>query len=121
MGDRANVHVRHDDLDSGVYLYTHWRGSELPRILRDALARKERWNDCQYLTRIIFCNMIEGEEDGSTGFGISSIIGDGDSRILWVDSSSQTVTRNSKTWTFREYISLTLEEIEEVWYGNENI
>jgi len=53
MGDRANVRIK----DSGgtFHLYTHWSGTELPETVRQALLRgKDRWDDEQYLSRIIF-------------------------------------------------------------------
>lgn len=71
MGNRGNITVRTAN-SPDVHLYTHWRGSELPHILSSALARKQRWNDAPYLARIIFCEMIEGEESEETGFGIST-------------------------------------------------
>ena len=52
MGDRANVVI--DDNGSQVYLYTHWRGTELPEIVRKALTKNQRWDDPQYLSRIVF-------------------------------------------------------------------
>ena len=90
MGDRANVLVT--DGESRVYLYTHWAGTELPGVVRDALARRERWNDGPYLTRIIFGQMV-GTADvmGETGYGISSVVGDGDNRIIVVDVDNQSV------------------------------
>ena len=30
MEDRANVYVTYSDKEPGVYLYTHWLGTELP-------------------------------------------------------------------------------------------
>ena len=75
MGDRGNIIVV--DGKSKVYLYTHWNGSELPGIIQAALKRsRERWDDGQYLARILFCEMIRGDINGLTGYGISSRIGD---------------------------------------------
>ena len=61
MGDRGQILIK----DSGVYLYTHWCGYELQGVLKTALERgEERWDDPEYLTRIIFCQMLinEGQE-----------------------------------------------------------
>lgn len=68
MGDRGQVCIQ----DEKVYLYTHWDASNLVNMVRRALARKCRWDDPEYLARIIFCEMIKGNEEGETGFGISS-------------------------------------------------
>lgn len=91
MGDRANVYV-HDGDRPGVYLYTHWAGSELPATVVRALQRGQgRWNDDQYLARIILCEMVKGDEMGETGYGISAECGDGSDRIVDVDTRHQTI------------------------------
>jgi hypothetical protein len=104
MGDRANVQVK--DGESNVFLYTHWSGSELPKTLKTALIRgKERWTDGQYLARIIFCEMVRDDIDDMTGYGISSVVGDGGDRIIVVNVDEQTIKINGKTVTFGEYIA----------------
>lgn len=91
MGDRANVYV-HEGNRPGVYLYTHWDGSRLPQTVLKALQRgRGRWNDVQYLTRIIFCEMIQDDVLGETGYGISADVGDGDDRIVDVDTATQQI------------------------------
>jgi len=114
MGDRANVLVK-DSYDPGVYLYTHWGGSDLPLVLQSALSKQWRWDDASYLARIIFCEMIQGEERGETGYGISSVMGDGDNRVLVVDCSKQMVSYNNTQWSFVQYVNLIPEQIESVW------
>ena len=98
MGDRANVAVVQHDGKSLVYLYTHWAGTELPETVRQSLMRAtggpmdgNRWGDEQYLARIIFCEMVKGQELATSGYGISSLIGDGDYRIVEVNPKKQTV------------------------------
>jgi hypothetical protein len=105
MGDRANVYVK----QAGVYLYTHWGGTELPQQLQKALAKRWRWNDESYLTRVIFDTMSEGEQGKETGFGIASWVGDGDDRVLTVDTDKQTVSISTSgtVYTFDEYIKGT--------------
>lgn len=119
MGDRANLHVKNNDQDNGVYLYTHWNGSELPGVLRAALSKEVRWSDCQYLTRIIFDTMTEGYHGEETGYGISAFLGDGCHRVLVVNCEKQEVSYHDKTWTFQEYANLSEDETERVWGINE--
>ena len=90
MGDRANVAVQ--DHGKRVYLYTHWDGYELPELVRMALARRQRWNDAPYLTRILFCTLVAGAEKDETGFGISTEICDNEHPIIIVDCDKQIVT-----------------------------
>ena len=104
MGDRANVLVKSSNTDRGVWLYTHWGGTELPSKLRKALAMRERWDDPAYLTRIIFDVMTEGQHGETTGFGISSQAQDGADRVLIVNCQNQTVTAGSNCWSFERFI-----------------
>lgn len=91
MGDRGNIFIAgsypQDDNEKGVqgvYLYSHWGGSELPKILAMGLNRgRDRWGDEQYLARIIFQTMI-GDDTQTTGYGISAVIGDNSYPILVV-------------------------------------
>lgn len=105
MGDRANICVK--SKYSEVYLYTHCGGTELPEILKYGLIRgQSRWDDDAYLARILFCEMVRNEMDGTTGYGISSAPGDGEDRILTVDTDAQTVTWPSgATSTFEEFVA----------------
>lgn len=90
MGDRANVKII--DGESTVFLYTHNTGTELPKTLQAALIRgSERLDDGPYLARIIFAEMTRGFEFGLTGFGISSVLGDGYNRVITIDIDNQTV------------------------------
>jgi hypothetical protein len=114
MGDRANILVKADDKDNGVYLYSHWSGSRLPKILGAALGRRLRWNDTPYLTRIIFDQMVGENQGGEIGFGISSFPGDGMSRVLIVNCEKNSVKEANMDspsyphihheWTFDEFL-----------------
>lgn len=116
MGDRANILVRANEADPGVYLYTHWCGTELPAILQTALRKKLRWTDAPYLTRIIFCTMLKGnEEPEERGFGISTSLLDNEYPILEVDVDAQTVSTlrerdrvRLNRWTFTEFCELAI-------------
>jgi hypothetical protein len=90
MGDRANVYIREAE-NLGVYLYTHWGGTELPEVVRVALARKERWDDAPYLARIVFCEMVKGSESDPTGYGISASLCDNSYPIIVLDTATQQV------------------------------
>jgi len=90
MGDRANIKMIDDN--GAIFLYSHWGGSELPSILHTALSKKWRWDDSAYLTRIIFCEMVKGQEDQETGFGISTHIPDNGHLIIVVDSNKGRVS-----------------------------
>lgn len=93
MGDRGNIVVRQEkDTNKGdVWFYGHWAGHRLEETVREALAKRWRWNDYSYLARIIFDCFTEGDQGGETGFGISTSIGDNEHPIFVVDCPNQRV------------------------------
>jgi hypothetical protein len=113
MGDRGNIRIDYGD-DNSVYFYGHWSGSEMFDILKSALSRgRSRWGDEQYLSRIIFCELIKDDVMGLTGFGISTFIGDNEYKVLAVEMETQTVHMVTEEgeelseWSFEEFIALT--------------
>ena len=111
MGERGNIAI------NGVYLYTHWKGHRLKSILKSALMRgKSRWDDPPYLARIIFCEMMDGD-NGLTGYGISTEIEDNNHNAFEVDTDKQAVREHKidysemklgnivNEWTFEDFIS----------------
>lgn len=94
MGDRANVYVKEDET-SGVYLYTHWGGHDLPETVRLALDSdqgRNRANDNQYLARIIFCRMVgPGNLSREDGFGISANMGDNEHPVIVVEPANKRI------------------------------
>jgi hypothetical protein len=107
MGDRANIYVHRGD-EPGVYLYTHWNGYEYLQVAQRALAKGWRWTDEQYLTRIIFDVMTDGDHGGETGFGISAVMGDNGHEVLKIDVASQRVTLGVSSWSFAEFVAADL-------------
>src|SRR5437660_5047331 len=87
MGDRGQILMK----NSSVTLYSHWGASKLVEDGKSALQRKARWDDEEYLTRIIFCQMIKGDEDGETGYGISTSIHSDIWRLISIDVIGQTI------------------------------
>lgn len=90
MGDRVQVHViggyNHD-----IWLYAHWMGNDLIDTVRTAITKKWRWNDAEYLTRIIFNEMTRGSEFQEISFGIGNYQHGDVYRVVEVDVSNQQV------------------------------
>ena len=103
MGDRANVIVTWSD--EQVCLYTHWGAEDLPEVVRAALVRGvSRLDDFQYLTRIVFCEMIQGQSMGTTGFGITQKEHDG-GKTVYLDVDQGTVRLNgSEALSMSDYV-----------------
>ena len=121
MGDRGNVFFVDGKAGkelAGIYMYSHWGGGFLPAQVRAALHRgRGRWGDSQYLARIMFCELIQEDVVGETGFGLSTQIGDNEHSIIRVDDASQRVSfhepgreknpkdKGTASWTYEEYIA----------------
>lgn len=116
MSDIGNVYVSSEYSErEGVYLYSHWGGKHLPGVVQSAMRRgMDRWNDAQYLARILFCEMIKDDVMGTRDFGISSHKWSGDRPILVVDCVGQLIKLCEKDGdpfydstvlcTFREFV-----------------
>lgn len=105
MGDRGNIHFVERN-GGELYFYTHWTGSELPKILARALDRgRDRWSDEQYLARIIFSEMVKDEIEDNTGYGISTYRGDYNYSDLTVNCADLSVRdRENNVLMFDEFI-----------------
>jgi len=115
MGDRANIVIQEGGRE--IYFYTHCGGSDLPVVLQNALVRgNDRWDDEPYINRIIFCEMIQDDVMGSTGFGIDSREGDNEHPLIYVNHDEGVVQIEEHKWSFAEYVKLDLSrEIPKWW------
>lgn len=109
MGDRGNIVVRSEHGD--VWLYSHWGGTRLKDVLRDVLAKQERWDDASYLARMIFSAMTNVGQSSTTGFGISTYMVDNEHGILVVDVSNQKVCRMEESALVTENGVMVLPEL----------
>ena len=110
MGDRGQVFIA----DEGIYLYTHWGATELIDLVRVSLAKRDRWDDPEYLARIIFCAMIKGDEDGTTGYGIGTTKHGDIWRLITINCKMGKIWINDNdeinSYTFEEFIKATKEK-----------
>lgn len=91
MGDRGNIAVLQSNGDQ-VWLYSHWGGYDLPNRLQQALARRWRWSDESYLTKIIFGHAVAPDSwRQECNYGISCRLQDNEYAILVVDIPGQRV------------------------------
>lgn len=114
MGDRGNIYVveqtwikqpegagplwgpepLEEAAKHGIYLYSHWAGTELPEELREALSTpqaKGRWSDQAYLWRIVVDQVFKRERDEETGAGISRSMPDNEHPITVLSLTTKEV------------------------------
>jgi hypothetical protein len=103
MGDRGNIvllqHSKYgQEADGALWMYTHWDGSQLEKILArilDSSQARDRWNDEPYLGRIIFEQLTEKSRGASTGYGITNYPTDGIETSWLVNSENLDVGKFS--------------------------
>ena len=98
MGNRANIVLLTptgygpDHGLGAIYLYTHSFGDQWPEALREALEfGRSRWDDDQYLARIIVSRVFTRLTDETTGGGISLRIGDNSYPLIVCNLRTNTV------------------------------
>jgi len=100
MGDRGQIKIE----DTGVYLYSHWGGNGLADLLKRILSLRQRWNDPEYLARMIFSEMVSKDLSGETGYGIGTTLHtDLDNKPILVNCKKQKVGRKS----FEDFIKVS--------------
>ena len=107
MGDRGNICMEQED-GAKIYFYGHWAGDGLFEVLKSALKKGEsRWDDEMYMARIVFCEMVK-DDDGISGYGIATYVGDNQHPVFVVNSSKQTVSieGTDKSWAFEDFLKL---------------
>ena len=96
MGNRSNILTISDsDPKTGIFMYSHWSGMSLLGRLQKALIfakEEDRLDDASYLNRIIFCKVLAGDYEGSTGYGLSTSLQDNEHPIILVDVATKTIS-----------------------------
>lgn len=87
MGARAQVKIK----DTGVYLYTHWGAGRIFDDVIQAISKQWRWDDPEYLTRIIFDSMKRSDIESETGYGIGTSQHGDIEKLVVVDCASKHV------------------------------
>jgi hypothetical protein len=126
MGERVVFGIRTSDNDASVvYLYSHWGGYTAKLDLANALARamdRINMNDDDYATMTIVNQIVGGDWDSDTGYGLSVGSYATPDHGLWeVDLRSRRVKYYDTPWreapmlvseyTFDEFIAGVREEV----------
>jgi hypothetical protein len=101
MGDRGQIII-----DDELYFYTHHVGSDIPTRVALALDRsRDRWDDPDYLNRVIFCDLVGKENwEETTGFGIGVKYMDSDNQDLYIDTCKFLITWQDYNYEYEEFI-----------------
>jgi len=89
-----------------VYLYSHNTANELVSVVSDVLSRQLRWDDPDYLSKMLFCRMIpKNKWDDELGFGIGTQLYKDVNMLISLDTVHQTIRISS---AFETYITNTI-------------
>ena len=109
MGERAQIEIVQKP--HSVFLYTHWGGKTvLSDTARGLLYGRDRWDDPEYLTRIIFDNLSRNAPFPTTGFGIGTCQHIDIDTLVTVNPDSYSIecrnfsNEKTTTWSFDELI-----------------
>lgn len=79
-----------------VYLYTHSHSHKLINDVYTALAARVRWDDPDYLSKIVFCHMIPMEcWHDEVGYGIGTLLYADVDLLVSLDVPKQIITITS--------------------------
>lgn len=104
-----------------VYLYTHDTAHTLVSEVHDALSQRKRWDDPDYLTKMIFCRMLPLEcwlED--KGFGIGTQMYADINLLVTVDTVKQVISMQSATDKF-DKIELSFDDFVDSYPNHANL
>ena len=89
-----------------VYLYSHNTANELVSVVSDVLSRRLRWDDPDYLSKMLFCRMIpKNKWDDELGFGIGTQLYRDVNMLISLDTVHQTIRISS---AFETYVTNTI-------------
>lgn len=95
-----------------VYLYSHNTANELVNVVDEVLSRKVRWDDPDYLARMLFCKMIPKDKwNDELGFGIGTQLYTDVNMLLSLDTVHQTIKISSSFETYIVHsVSMSFED-----------
>lgn len=104
-----------------VYLYTHLTASALVNDVHEALSLRKRWDDADYLSKIVFCRMVPMEcWQNETGYGIGTTMYADVNLLITLDTVKQVITIQSATDKHFKYC-MSFEEFVTTFLRNANI
>lgn len=79
-----------------IYLYTHDHAARITNDVYSALVAGKRWDDADYLAKIIFCHMVPIEcWQDDKGYGIGTQMYADINLLVTVDTTNQQITITS--------------------------
>lgn len=95
-----------------VYLYSHSDAASITKVVHEALSKRKRWDDPDYLARMIFCEMVPSEFwESDSGYGIGNLLYTSTNVLVSVDVVRQKIIVQSAlnkhelhSYTFESFV-----------------
>lgn len=112
MSDRSNVVIMGNGTEIGIGIYTHSFGSDLPKMVQEALRyAKPRWDDTAYFARMVFDNLLAqaGDHGSEYGWGLYPYAGADDlyeeeHDTIYLTTGTKIVKIGRFKWTFENFL-----------------
>lgn len=93
-----------------IYLYSHDRARNLLANVHNVLSKEIRWDDPDYLSRMIFCEIVPEEYwYNDEGFGIGTQLYADTEILISLDTVKETITVSSALHEFENF-KMTIRE-----------
>lgn len=104
-----------------VYLYSHDYAKTLVSDVHRVLSKKKRWDDPDYLSRMIFCEMIPTEFwESDTGFGIGTQMYADVNLLVTIDTVKEIIKISSYGSGVPD-VKMTIQDFVDNFYGNASL
>jgi hypothetical protein len=101
-----------------VYLYTSKTAKTLVSTVYDTLSLNKRWDDPDYLSRLIFCRMVPMESwESDTGFGIGTQLYVDTNLLISIDTVKQSIAISS-FGSGVDDVKMSIEDFVKNFYNN---
>lgn len=101
-----------------VFLYAE-EGKGIIGALHRALSKEKRWNDPDYLSRIIFCQMVpEKEWDGTNKFGIGTEMYANIDIFVTIDTITENITIQARGSSLQDRYKMSFQNFIDSFTSN---
>ena len=118
---KALIEIKNEYNEHPVYLYQHSGSETLVYTVYKVLSLRKRWDDPDYLTRMLFCAMVPPEKwDGETGFGIGTGLYHEVELLITLDIPTQQIKIQKSDELFN-YEEMTFNDFINVFYDSASL
>jgi hypothetical protein len=107
--------------NSPVYLYSHKDAMSIVSTIYEILSMKKRWDDADYLARMIFCAMIPKDKwFEEKGYAIGTTLYDNIALLVSLDIPKQTIKIQINS-DLHNYQKMSFDDFVNKFYNSANL